>query len=62
MKKQKTAIIWDLDGTLWDSCDTVAAAWNDWCRANGVDRVFTPDDCRRCCGKTLPQIAESTLR
>ena len=57
MKKPKQAIIWDLDGTLWDACDTVAVAWNSWCRENGVDLSFSPDDCRACCGKTLPQIA-----
>ena len=53
----KTALIWDLDGTLWDACDTVAAAWNGYCSAHGLDRSFSADDCRRCCGKTLAEIA-----
>ncbi len=56
MKKQ--AIIFDLDGTLWDSCDTVAVAWNEYCEGAGVARRFLPDECRRCCGKTLEEIAE----
>ena len=54
---KKRAIIFDLDGTLWDASETIAPAWNEWCRAHGVDRVFTPADCRSYCGKTLPEIA-----
>ena len=59
MKNQgkKQAIIFDLDGTLWDSGDTVALAWNGYCAENGVDRTFTPDQCRSYCGKTLEEIA-----
>lgn len=56
LKKTK-AVIFDLDGTLWDASETIAPAWNEWCRTHGVDRVFTPADCRSYCGKTLPQIA-----
>lgn len=54
---KKKAILFDLDGTLWDASETIAPAWNAWCREHGVERVFTPADCRSYCGKTLPEIA-----
>ena len=54
---KKKAVIFDLDGTLWDAAETIAPAWNDWCAAHGVERRFTPADCRSSCGKTLPEIA-----
>ena len=55
--KKTRAVLFDLDGTLWDAAETIAPAWNGWCRAHGVARRFTPDDCRSYCGKTLPEIA-----
>lgn len=54
----KYGVIWDLDGTMWDSGEWVSVAWNDYCAQHGIDRRFTPDDCRSYCGKTLEQIAE----
>ena len=57
LKNNRMAVIFDLDGTLWDAAETIAPAWNDWCAAHGVERRFTPADCRSCCGKTLPEIA-----
>lgn len=53
----KKAIIWDLDGTMWDSSCRVYLAWNDYMQKQGVDKRFTRDDCRSYCGKTLEQIA-----
>lgn len=53
----KYGIIWDLDGTMWNSGEQVAIAWNEYTKAHGIDRQFTPDDCRSYCGKTLEQIA-----
>ena len=53
----KPAIIFDLDGTLWDSSETIAPAWNAFAESQGVPRRFTPADCRSYCGKTLPEIA-----
>ena len=55
--KKTGAVIFDLDGTLWDASETIAPAWNAWCEAHGVERRFTPADCRSYCGKTLPEIA-----
>ncbi len=55
--EKKNGIIFDLDGTLWDASEAIAPAWNAWCAAHGVNRVFTPADCRSYCGKTLPEIA-----
>ena len=57
MKDANTAVIFDLDGTLWDAADTIAPAWNEYLAGQGISRRFTPDQCRACCGKTLPQIA-----
>ena len=54
----KYGIIWDLDGTMWDSSEWVSIAWNEYCSAHGIERRFTPADCRSYCGKTLEQIAQ----
>ena len=55
---KKQAIIFDLDGTLWDAAETIAPAWNGYLEGRGIDLRMTPDRCRSCCGKTLPEIAE----
>ncbi len=54
---KKNAVIFDLDGTLWDAAETIAPAWNECLKAKGLSPRFTPDDCRGFCGKTLEEIA-----
>ncbi len=54
---KKMAVIFDLDGTLWDAAETIAPAWNAYLEGRGLALRMTPDACRACCGKTLPEIA-----
>lgn len=54
---KKNAVIFDLDGTLWDAAETIAPAWNAYLEGRGLALRMTPDACRACCGKTLPEIA-----
>lgn len=54
---KKRGIIFDLDGTLWDAAETIAPAWNACLERRGAALRMSPDDCRACCGKTLPEIA-----
>jgi phosphoglycolate phosphatase len=50
-------IIFDLDGTLWDSTSACADAWNFVLRELDVsDRVFTSKDIEKVMGMTLEQI------
>ena len=55
----KKGILFDLDGTLWDSSANVIKAWNK-CIAEQSDLglVFTQDQMKSYMGKTLEQIAD----
>ena len=51
-------IILDIDGTLWNSTDIVAASWNEAFRSHGVtDTTVTGADLRSLFGKTMDAIA-----
>lgn len=51
-------IILDIDGTLWNSTDIVAGAWNEAFRKHGVtDTAVTGADLRGLFGKTMDRIA-----
>lgn len=52
-------IIFDLDGTLWDSCCIVAESWGHTLRTKyGAQSVPTEADVRSVMGLTVAQIAE----
>lgn len=52
-------ILFDLDGTLWDSSATVIASWNE-CIAKNTDLglTFTQEQMRSYMGKTLDKIGD----
>ena len=51
-------ILFDLDGTLWDSVSGVTKSWNIGILEEKVDRApLTEEDVRAGMGKTLPDIA-----
>ncbi len=58
----KKGIIFDLDGTLWDSSEQVAAAWSETLKSRPeTDRQVTGEDLRGYMGKTLEAIADLML-
>ena len=51
-------IIFDMDGTIWDSRETIVKAWNDELKAQGIDRVITVSELTGYMGLTMDAIAE----
>ena len=54
-------VIFDLDGTLWDSAESVAESWNIVIEREGLGFTLTADDIRRNMGKTMNQIADDVF-
>ena len=53
------SIIFDLDGTLWNSTDIVADAWTEYLNKNEhINMNITGERIRSLFGRPMPQIAE----
>ena len=55
----KKGIIFDMDGTLWDSAPEVVESWNEVIRQSGYEREsLTTEDMQSVMGKTMDVIAD----
>ena len=58
MKKKTTGILFDLDGTLWDSSQAVVDSWNETNEGvSDFNRIVTLEDMTGLMGKTMTDIA-----
>ena len=55
------SIIFDVDGTLWDSTMVVAGAWTSFLAAEGIDADITAARLKKLFGQLLPDIARQIL-
>jgi phosphoglycolate phosphatase len=52
------SLIFDLDGTLWDSRETVVKAWNHVLEKQDINKVVTKEDFKRTMGLQVEEIGE----
>ena len=58
MKDKKTGLLFDLDGTLWDSSEAVVRSWNEVIRTlPDFHKEVTLEDMTHLMGKTMDEIA-----
>ena len=55
------SIIFDLDGTLWDSRDTVVLAWNKVLSQNKVNKELTRSDFKITMGLPFEEVSKTLL-
>ena len=51
------ALIFDLDGTLWDTVAPLTIIWNQVFQKNNTGKVVFEDDLRNVMGKNLQEIS-----
>lgn len=57
---EKKGIIFDMDGTMWDSAEGVAGSWNTVIvEKYSPDKTITAQDLQRVMGKTMDKLAEA---
>lgn len=56
-----TGIIFDLDGTLWNSTENIANSWNEILKKRGYSLVLTKEQIAKECGKIMEDIADSVF-
>ena len=54
----KKGLIFDMDGTLWDSSENVAASWTEELRELGYDKTVTQTDIMGVMGLTMDKLAD----
>lgn len=55
-------IIFDLDGTLWDSGQSLADSWGlEITKLSGLDKHFTSEDIHKIMGLTMNEIADNLI-
>lgn len=55
---KKIGIIFDMDGTLWDSSGSVAKSWTEALKQNGIAKEITKQDMMSVMGKTMDKLAD----
>lgn len=61
MNKMINAVIFDLDGTLWDSAIQVVAGWNETFVANGIDVRIDEPKIKGLMGKPMEAIMDAIV-
>ena len=63
MPESKTLpmLIFDLDGTLWDSAQAVAESWNIAFSEEHISSAFTAENIHRLMGKTMAEIRDLVM-
>ena len=54
--KQFDSVIFDIDGTIWDSTEVVADSYNAVFKRENVERRVTSDDLKKLFGRTMDEI------
>lgn len=54
-------IIFDMDGTIWDTCEKVTYSWNVMLKRLGIDKHFETEQLKACMGMLMEDFAAALM-